>query len=78
MNKQKFLRRVLPLIVVVCLIGALGTVFYLRTIKEPPPTPDELWPEQDVYKRQLFPPYFVMDFTFSTISAELTPFPGLK
>ena len=46
MNKQKFLRRVLPLIVVVCLIGALGTVFYLRTIKEPPPTPDELWPEQ--------------------------------
>ena len=46
MNKQKFLRRVLPLIVVVCLIGALGTVFYLRTTKEPPPTPDELWPEQ--------------------------------
>ena len=46
MNKQTFLRRVLPLIVVVCLIGALGTVFYLRTIKEPPPTPDELWPEQ--------------------------------
>ena len=40
------MRRVLPLIVVVCLIGALGTVFYLRTIKEPPPTPDELWPEQ--------------------------------
>ena len=46
MDKQTFLRRVLPLIVVVCLIGALGTVFYLRTIKEPPPTPDELWPEQ--------------------------------
>ena len=46
MNKQTFLRRVLPLIVVVCLIGALGTVFYLRTIKEPPPTPDELWPER--------------------------------
>lgn len=46
MNKQTFLRRVLPLIVVVCLIGAVGTVFYLRTTKEPPPTPDELWPEQ--------------------------------